>query len=398
MRQMITRIAIAGALGAGLACSTDTLPLSPPPFARSADEIAAAAAPVPADKGELILSGLANPRGLTFGPDGALFVAEAGRGGAPANSGPCIVLFAQTMCYGASGAITRLLNGVQERVVTGMPSYAQINSGRAEGPNAISMNGFGNAYVTIGLEADPRVRDQAPEFAGFGRLVHLSPSALSPGRGRGRDGADWEFVADLGQYELDVNPDCGDLDSNPFGVLSEGQNVIVADAGANAFVRRAADGELSNFAVFSNNTSPHNVQGCPEQSANDFVPTSVVRGPDGAYYLGHLGGLPILAGTASVWRMEPGGTPVPYLTGFTWILALAFDASGNLFVLQHSDGAPVTTPGSVIRVAPDGTRSVIVSGIQRPGGLAVDAEGRVYVSMIPGTNYKASGLVRRYTP
>jgi len=45
--------------------------------------------------------------------------------------------------------------------------------------------------------------------------VQLAPSALSPGRGDGRDGARWAFVADLGQYESDMNPDCGDRDSKP---------------------------------------------------------------------------------------------------------------------------------------------------------------------------------------
>jgi hypothetical protein len=35
---------------------------------------------------EVIATGLDNPRGLDFGPDGALYVAEAGRGG----DGPCI--------------------------------------------------------------------------------------------------------------------------------------------------------------------------------------------------------------------------------------------------------------------------------------------------------------------
>ena len=34
-----------------------------------------------------VATGLDNPRGLAFGPDGTLYIAEAGRGG----SGPCYV-------------------------------------------------------------------------------------------------------------------------------------------------------------------------------------------------------------------------------------------------------------------------------------------------------------------
>ena len=52
----------------------------------------------------VIASGLFNPRGLAFGPEGALYVAEAGRGG----SGPCVTGNTGTVCYGASGAITRI--------------------------------------------------------------------------------------------------------------------------------------------------------------------------------------------------------------------------------------------------------------------------------------------------
>ena len=54
---------------------------------------------------QVIASGLFNPRGLDFGPDGAqLYVAEAGSGG----TGPCIVgSDGLTKCYGATGAVTR---------------------------------------------------------------------------------------------------------------------------------------------------------------------------------------------------------------------------------------------------------------------------------------------------
>jgi hypothetical protein len=348
--------------------------------------------------GTRVMSGLANPRGLAWGPEGALYVAEAGRGGPP-TPGPCFLIFGLTMCYGPNGAVSRLWHGRQERVVDNLPSYANVNSGRAAGPNGIALNGLGNAYVTIGLETDPvPVRALgSPELAQFGTLVRLAPAALSPGHGEGPDGASWELVADLAQYEIDVNPDCGDLDSNPFGVLADENDFIVADAGANALVRLAANGALSTLAAFRNNTTVPG-PGCPEQGARDFVPTTIVRGPDGAYYFGHLNANPILAGSSSVWRMEPGGTPEEWRTGFTWIISVVFDRSGNLYVLQHSEGPTANVPGSLVRVAPDGTRETIITALPRPGGVAVDDEGGVYISMIPSGSFLGPGEVRRYVP
>jgi len=73
---------------------------------------------------EVVAAGLNNPRGLNFGPEGGLYVAEAGSGGA----GPCIINSNNVfVCYGATGSITRItLRGVpsQTRVVTGLPSLA----------------------------------------------------------------------------------------------------------------------------------------------------------------------------------------------------------------------------------------------------------------------------------
>ena len=101
----------------------------------------------------VVMSGLDNPRSLAFGPEGALYVAEAGRGGA----GPCGLNTAlEIRCYGPTGAITRLWHGVQERFATGLPSHASP-SGQANGPTGISFHGRGGAYVTVGLGDDPAV-------------------------------------------------------------------------------------------------------------------------------------------------------------------------------------------------------------------------------------------------
>ena len=387
----LTALAVLAAHVALVACSSRGTDLAAPRSSASAPSAVLG----PAD-GELMMNNLMSPRGMAWGPDSALYVAEAGIGG-PRTAGPCFTQFGQIFCYGATGAVSRLREGVQERVVDDLPSYA-ANSGRAEGPNGISMHGNGDAYVTIGLEANPiPLRAAAPEWSQFGRLVRLSPSALAQGKGKGHSAADWEFVEDLAQYEIDANPDCGDINSNPFGVLVDRGGVLVTDAGANAIVRRSANGELSTVAAFSYSLTVPG-PGCPPAAAHDFVPTGIITGPDRAYYFGHLNGLPIIAGSSSVWRMEPDGTPTVYQSGFTWIVGLAFDPTGNLYVLQYSLGPLQSAPGSLVRVAPDGTRETIAANLPRPGGVITDQEGRVYVTIIPGANFRAPGQVRRYTP
>jgi hypothetical protein len=49
------------------------------------------------------------------------------------------------------------------------------------------------------------------------------------------------------------------------------------------------------------------------------VPTSVVKGPDGAYYVGQLTGFPFPVGGANVFRVVPGHDPEVFAGGFTYI-------------------------------------------------------------------------------
>lgn len=97
-------------------------------------------------------TGLTNPRGLAFGPDGSLYVAEAGTGGPfVATDGPDCP--AQINIYspytaGFSGRVTRVLaDGTTQTVVDGLPSMTDVFGG-SYGPTDVAFIGK-TLYVLI---------------------------------------------------------------------------------------------------------------------------------------------------------------------------------------------------------------------------------------------------------
>lgn len=305
-----------------------------------------------------VMSGLDNPRGLAFGPGHALYVAEAGTGG----TGACMVLRGQNQCVGASGAISRLRKGVQERVVTGLPSYAPQPSGAgATGPHDVGLKG-GKGYVVVGLGADPSAR--AVLGNGFGHLVRFKKKG------------GWKLSADISAVEASANPGGGIVESNPHGLLvGGGGRLLVADAGGNDLLQLRHKKAISTVAVF-----PSRAQG----RATDSVPTAVTRGPDKAYYVAELTGVPFAVGAADVYRVVPGQAPQIFLTGFTALIDLEFAPDGSLYVLEHATGAGLSGPGDIIRVAPNGARTTVFTGLTSPTSLLLQAKGKkvqaIYVS------------------
>lgn len=115
------------------------------------------------------------------------------------------------------------------------------------------------------------------------------------------------------------------------------------------------------------------------------VPTGIVEGPDGAYYVGELTGFPFEVGGANVWRVVPGEEPEVYASGFTNVLDVDFDEDGNLYVLEITANGMLSgdPTGALIRVTPGGFRSVVASeGLFMPTGLAIGPDGAAYM-----TNY-----------
>jgi len=319
----------------------------------------------------VVMSGLDNPRGLAFGPERGLYVAEAGRGPSAAScftspdqfttktpegeivfgcgcSRPntsvkdCTQPTDIILCSGPTGAVSRLWRGRQERLVTGLPSWA-TSSGRAEGPNDVALLGRGEAFVTIGLEASPRLIADMRSVLGsaFGRLLQFS--GLS---------GEWRFVAAYEEAHPTRDPSNGTPDSNPFGLLVDPGERVVVDASGKALLRVAANGHISTLAVLPwlprclPPPAPQSL--CVEEGAvhdGDPVPTRIALGPDGAYYVGILTGTPFPDGADNIYRIVPGEAPAVACTGFKAMIGLAFDAQSNLYVLEHASPTPPSCPG-----------------------------------------------------
>lgn len=329
---------------------------------------------------DLLASGLDSPRKLSFGPDGALYVAEAGRGGTGASI-PSPYLPDASVFYGATGAITRIQNGVVERVVTGLPSLALpygADAADAAGVNDIEFDAYGNAYVIVGLASNPANRDNILQIPDFSQLIAINNFD---------GGASWTRLSDFGAYEQNNNPDGQNVDTNLYDLLIKDNTAYVIDTGANALLsQQAFSSEPTLETVFPTYTTTDPLTG--EAVVRQPVPTSVTVGPDSALYVGQfsdqLRGVPFQAETAQVYRINAEGQPEVYAGGFTNITDLAFDKSGGLYVLEYdADGVlNGSDAGALIYVSPDGkTRTTILDDeLINPTGLEIGSDGDIYIS------------------
>jgi len=376
----------------------------------------------------VIASGLNNPRHLSFGSDGALYVAESGVGG----DGPCITSSdGSFVCYGPTGSIGKVTHGrhgwTEREVVTGLPSLAPpadippanpgdspvVKGGSATGPSDVIAT-RGRYVASIGLGAPPtdRGRGQATDQTqsesrtlprGFGDLItgstrpnlfcrffpHARPCATTS----------WRTVADIAAYEQRNNP-VDTPDSNPASVQRDGSKLLVADAGGNTVLSVNRGGHVSLIAAFSDEPVVNppafcKLAGCPP--VMQAVPTSVVRGPGGSYYVSQLTGFPFPQGGSSIWKVTPAhghhaAVVTKYATGLTNVTDLAFARDGSLYAVEISSTGLASSQGpasgALVRIPRGGGSATTVAGpLFAPYGVALS--GRyAYVttgSVLPGT-------------
>jgi len=321
----------------------------------------------------VVATGLNNPRGLHFGPDGQLYVAEGGLGGTTTNTvGRCQQVPPPVGPYTSSGnsaSISRVdpRTGAVTRVATHLPSS---QTSLAIGGDVSGVADV--AFVGNTLYAMISGAGCSHGLAGTNNaIVRVNP-----------DGSTTQ-VANLSQFlmthpvanpEPSVPPGDFEPDGTWYGMAAKGNALYAIEPNHQEMDRiQTANGHISRVVDFSKTfVAPADWRG----------PTAITR-DGGSFYVGTLTPFPpVVPGNAQVFKVNPGGHFTLFAGGLTTVLGLAVDSSDRLYVLEMSDAAGFPTPGAgdIVRINTDGSRQTIASGLDLPTAMTIGPDGNLYVS------------------
>jgi len=320
----------------------------------------------------VVVDGLDNPRQMHLLRDGTVIVAEAGHGSYDKDN--C----GGGVCIGRTGKIGRLKDGGYERKVKRLISGAGKDGTFATGADGVARRAPGKLMPVMTYAPPEFIPSDTPGKRQLGKLLINRPVGEK------------SVLADISRFERRHDPDGEGFDSNPYAGLGLQNKTLVADAAGDYIAAVRPGGKVRLWTTL------------PEYGKRvDAVPTVVSRAANGNILVGELHSEQ--PDQAKVLVYDRGGNRVNAYKGFTTVTGVARTKDGTLYVSElfggcGPDSGPDCTPGRVIRVERDGTRSRLK--VPFPAGIVARGE-RVLVaafSIAPakgafGGGAKASGQI-----
>ena len=310
-------------------------------------------------------SGLNNPRGLKFGPDGYLYVAEGGSGGSMTTT--------DTQCEQVPGAgpysgdynscISKISPDGSTRtiVVDRLPS-SQTNPQLGSLVSGVADVAFINGQL-YGIEAG----------AGCSHGLEGTDNTIF----RVNPNGTTTTIANLSEYQKAnpvANPEEEDFepDGTWYSMISVRGALYAVEPNHGEIVKVTTDGQIYRVVDVS-------------ATQGHIVPTTIAY--HGNFYIGNLSTFPVSIGSSGIYKVTPSGQIKKTEGNLTTVLGLAFDSSDRMYVLESipSEGFPFTAgplPGKIVCVFPSGEQQEIdtQNKLFLPTAMTFGPDGALYVS------------------
>ncbi|MGN6804159.1 MAG: ScyD/ScyE family protein [Ginsengibacter sp.] len=303
-------------------------------------------------------TGLNNPRGLTFGPDNHLYVAEAGIGGT--NTTTCTQVIPPVGPYTGSddGSTISQINTVGHVMtyVKNLPSSqtAPTQGSLVSGVADVAFVGHTLYAVLAGAGCSHGVAD------------------IPNGVVKVNSNKSWSMLANLSEFQMNnpvANPEEDDFepDGTWYSMINVNGDLYAVEPNHGEIDKITTDGTVTRLIDIS-------------AIKGHIVPTALAY-YNGYFYVGNLNTFPAM-NKSGVYKISMSGEMVDSVMGFNAVLGVTFDQLGGMYVLENFTNNPFPTPGTgdIIRVDPSGTRQPIISGLNLPTAMIFGPDEKLYVS------------------